>query len=693
MEYPLAVSSTDNTHSLFKPDPEKIRAHLEQLFRRARVEYPDGLCEIAWADGRGQVTSANTFPITPEGLDEATKVAIRHNNECRNLYVGVNPRKPGTPPWGRASAIDVEIAFCHFVDADTAKAADRLRKAPLPYTWAVTTGRVPNPRPHAYWDLEEPTRNMDAWSRQQRALADYFGGDAVIDSPRIMRLAGTVNYPTQKKIEKGYRTELVTLRTLYDDEERDPISGEALFRVYSWSTPHESYDPETGEVLERGAPTGQSGGAEPNFGTSGIDPLQCIRNINAGINLHNNARDLVNHLIATGHRDWLIREFLSRLLTPVSDGGTLSQIDTFIRTWRQKTDTPDPEEDFNAPPPGAEPPPDPEECSIAAWLARDIPQPDFLLGELFSTTSRGMMVAPTGLGKTNFGLAIAFSMAAGKSFLHWGGQRASRILFVEGEMSKRLVKARIGDAVRRAGVAPEKLYVLSRDAIENLPPLNTATGQRFVDEFIENIGGVDFVIFDNVQALLEGDMKDEVPWQATLPWIRDLTHRNIGQLWLHHTGHNEAQSYGTKTREWQLDTVMLMEKIERPETDIAFNITFTKARERAPDNRTNFDPVIITLASDQWVSEGGVARRMAPSPLGLKFYYALLDALTIPDAIERFAGRPAVTSERWRLECVRIGLIGVDAGNSDRALFSKYRRELISCNYIACNNDLVWAVK
>jgi hypothetical protein len=27
-------------------------------------------------------------------------------------------------------------------------------------------------------------------------------------------------------------------------------------------------------------------------------------------------------------------------------------------------------------------------------------------------------------------------------------------------------------------------------------------------------------------------------------------------MWLHHTGHNETQSYGTKTREWQMDTVL-----------------------------------------------------------------------------------------------------------------------------------------
>jgi hypothetical protein len=35
-------------------------------------------------------------------------------------------------------------------------------------------------------------------------------------------------------------------------------------------------------------------------------------------------------------------------------------------------------------------------------------------------------------------------------------------------------------------------------------------------------------------------MKDEEPWQDTLPWIRSLTNRSIGQLWVHHTGHEET---------------------------------------------------------------------------------------------------------------------------------------------------------
>jgi hypothetical protein len=37
----------------------------------------------------------------------------------------------------------------------------------------------------------------------------------------------------------------------------------------------------------------------------------------------------------------------------------------------------------------------------------------------------------------------------------------------------------------------------------------------------------------------------------------------------------------------------LMETIERPEADIAFSLKFTKARERTPDNRADFEAAVI----------------------------------------------------------------------------------------------------
>jgi hypothetical protein len=201
--------------------------------------------------------------------------------------------------------------------------------------------------------------------------------------------------------------------------------------------------------------------------------------------------------------------------------------------------------------------------SGSKWLDRQIAEPDFLLGDLVSTTSRIEFIGPTGLGKTNLLVAMGMAIADGAGFLHWRSSgKPRRVLYLDGEMSRRLAKKRLADAARRHGRMPATFFFLNREDYPDLDPLNTEAGQKFIDDGIINaIGGADLVIFDNVQALLSGDMREEAPWQQTLPWVRDLTRRDIGQIWAHHTGHDESHGYGTKTREWQLDTVALMEEI------------------------------------------------------------------------------------------------------------------------------------
>ena len=96
------------------PDPEVIRAHLEHLFGGARDDYPNGLAEIAWSDSSGRLACARMYALTPEGLDAATAHAANINADGANCYIGVNPRKPGTPN-RRANASSVEVAFYNFI--------------------------------------------------------------------------------------------------------------------------------------------------------------------------------------------------------------------------------------------------------------------------------------------------------------------------------------------------------------------------------------------------------------------------------------------------------------------------------------------------------------------------------------------------------------------------------------------------
>src|SRR4051812_8887634 len=51
--------------------------------------------------------------------------------------------------------------------------------------------------------------------------------------------------------------------------------------------------------------------------------------------------------------------------------------------------------------------------SIDEWLARDLPEPDLLMGDWLSTTNRTLLVAPTGVGKTGFVMALGAHVSDG----------------------------------------------------------------------------------------------------------------------------------------------------------------------------------------------------------------------------------------------------------------------------------------
>lgn len=300
----------------------------------------------------------------------------------------------------------------------------------------------------------------------------------------------------------------------------------------------------------------------------------------------------------------------------------------------------------------------PQCTKLRDWLQRDLAAPDFLLGNVLSTTSRMMLIGRTGLGKTNFAMALALAIAKGDPFLHWNrGKGPRRVLFIDGEMSNRQLKKRLEDAARRADGIPDDFHALCRDDFPKMEPLDSEAGQRFMDCLIESIGGADLVVFDNVDALTaDDDDFGAQSWQRTLPWIRDLTRRAISQLWLHHTGQDESRGYGSKKREWPLDIVAVMEDIDCRERDVAFQLKFTKARERTPDNRTDFEPAVISLSGDAWTSERGGDVRTTRRTAAHRAFELLKDAIAregiIPPANTHIPPDTyCVTEGLWRRYC------------------------------------------
>lgn len=224
--------SVDVVAPIIEPDGEAMRSHLNALFVPCRDGYEEGLIEIAYGDKKPD--RAAYFSNDDSGIERAIEAAMIYNRQGQNVYVGVNPRKHATNTKKRASDDDVEISYFVFADIDDAQSSlMALRSGGLAIapTMMVMTGTIPHRRPHIYWELEEPTVNMAAWRALQLNIAMAVGGDHVINPSRIMRLAGTVNYPSPDKNKRGYRTETVRIKTEFEDE-RAPVSHEAVHAAF-----------------------------------------------------------------------------------------------------------------------------------------------------------------------------------------------------------------------------------------------------------------------------------------------------------------------------------------------------------------------------------------------------------------------------------------------------------------------------
>jgi AAA domain len=268
------------------------------------------------------------------------------------------------------------------------------------------------------------------------------------------------------------------------------------------------------------------------------------------------------------------------------------------------------------------------------WKARDIPTQDRLLGDLLSTTTRSMLSADTGLGKTMLGLAFNFAMRLKADFLHWKAHREARVLIVDGEMPGELIQSRIAVAASWFGVGAsditDGLYLLSREDVEDMPPLDTSEGARWLLDFISKLGKIDHATFGNIASLTASCLKEEDGARALKDLQLQLTKLHIGQLWEHHTGHDTTRAYGPKMRSWHLDTDMMGERVDQPDTDVALVLKFTKARRRTPENRANFEELEITLAQGRWEykpTKGGKRQSDKDKPLGSN-QKIVLDAAT-----------------------------------------------------------------
>lgn len=469
------------------PAVETIRTHIGHITRRWNELGTPCRLEVVHltADDKARVADVQRYTPTPEGLDEAAKHIAAMNAHRRNSYIVVNPVRDATAKAGhRANATDILGAFFHWADADDAQAADNIRAFVGPKaTFHVLTGTQPSLRPHVYWELEEPTLNLAAWQETQKAIAATLKTDSsVIDPPRIMRVAGTINWPKPSKAGKGYVAEVTRLR-FYDEEERPPVSSERMARAFANARPAPSAP--TGFVIAT---------AESGEGRSVDHYADILRRAQTDGEKHTGVRDLAASLAGQGINRALA-EAIVRTSCPVWDEGVENLLDTAYAKFYAPADAPQVNFDYA---PAAEDDESGWRLQSLSDFTADFVAPEYIIEGVVQRGRLYTLTAPTGSGKTAVMLHVATCLSRGYPVCGRETEPCG-VIYLAGENPDD-VRARIIATLEEEGVEESEcnLHFIAGT-------FNIRQDMRNLFAAIEKVSNVGMIVIDTLAAYFDGD--------------------------------------------------------------------------------------------------------------------------------------------------------------------------------------------
>lgn len=136
----------------------------------------------------------------------ATAWAIRRNAQGENIYWSVNRVRDGLNK--KASKADMVAARFAHVDIDPPRggtaldkveALKRLAGGPCPPSFVLDSGNGVQ----AFWRLNAETDDLTGVEAVNVAIALCHAGDKCHNVDRVLRVPGTINYPTAKKVAEG----------------------------------------------------------------------------------------------------------------------------------------------------------------------------------------------------------------------------------------------------------------------------------------------------------------------------------------------------------------------------------------------------------------------------------------------------------------------------------------------------------
>jgi hypothetical protein len=476
---PDCENMTDLNPVTLAPNMTDITAHLYALFDPAFVQpYQDAWIEIAYGEPDGKLDKARHFSAF--NLKEAAEFAGRKSVDGYNVYVGPALRQGKHP--GRSNDTNFLASNFAWADFDNLGDAKRiegiLKQHKLTPALVVTTGTVPHRRAHLYFPIDDGA-DSERLVATNKSLIKLLGSDPLVfNTSRLMRLAGTINFPNPDKIAKGYVPELVTL----DKNEAAPI-----------------YQP---DVLIHRAPSivGESNpfldyaNEHCRAGSSDDELLALLARVSTGntsdTKWHEPMLDATAIMLGRGWSDIQIKLACASKCKGGFDDPDLADFLDGARIKWDKPDGGDETQNIATPKP-------PLIVSSANFLKDFIP-PDYLFDGILQRHFIYSMTALTGNGKTAVALMLAVHVALGRPI----GERfveQGRVLYFAGENP---------DDIRMRWLASAKTLGFDPDTIDvhflpGTPRLSKAVARIRAE--VEVIGPVALVVIDTSAAYFEGD--------------------------------------------------------------------------------------------------------------------------------------------------------------------------------------------
>jgi hypothetical protein len=469
---PDCETMTDLTLAKLEPNKSDIASHLYALFPPVfALKHSNAWIEIAYSHPySGNLNEAQNF--TAFELKEAAAFAEAKNKAGYNVYVGAALRQGKQPRLGRAKEEHFLAANHAWADFDHAGDAERINgilvQHKLTPALVVTTGTKPHLRAQPYFKIADGD-DKGKLVAALKSLKALLGSDNVDDAPRVMRLAGTINYPTKDKEARGYVPELVTL---YKNEAAPIYRAEALINLAP------------GAVVESN-PFTRLGESQGRHDESEITDLLDI--VGPG-NWHNPMRDATAKMIGHGYSDFVIKSICGPKCEGGFDDPDLAEL---IDSGRKKFDK------IEAVATGIATPKPPLIVSSADFLKDFIP-PDYLFDGILQRRFIYSMTALTGSGKTAVALVLAVHVALGKPI----GERfveKGRVLYFAGENPDD-VRMRWLASAEMLGFDPATIDV---HFLPGTPRLSKAIARIRAE--VEASGSVALVVIDTSAAYFEGD--------------------------------------------------------------------------------------------------------------------------------------------------------------------------------------------